>query len=221
MAMELAKVSMKEQKEQRQNGRKSEERQPTPPWEEASTSAAIALREQPSTPVVGSTNILKIGPLAAIEDFPNTHKGMHKFPCLNISENFMEGFGDLFAYFPGSNIVAEVEQQYCTTLCKIEWFKKQMNHHSVGPLLSCTQSLKVECGFLEDGVNFSPNKFMHNQMFIRELTHEIAKTPWRRVTVLSRGSSKEALPSGPLDPFESKGLMGERSSLKYLQGVTS
>ena len=94
-----------------------------------------------------------------------------------------------------------------------------MNHHSHGPLLSCTQPLRVECECLEDGVNFSPNKLMQSQMFIWELRHEIYKTPWRRVTTLSRSSSKEALPSAPLDPYGFKMIIGDRSSLGGLQGV--
>ena len=86
-----------------------EEGRPTSPGEEASTSAAMTLREQPSTPAVGSANILERGPLAAIEDVPKAHKGMHQLPYLNISENVMEGFGDLFSYGPGSNSTTEVE----------------------------------------------------------------------------------------------------------------
>ena len=79
---------------------RSEENRPTPPWEGASTSAAIALREQPSTLAVGSTNILERGTLAAIEDVPKAYQGMHKFPCLNISKNYMERFGYFLAYGP-------------------------------------------------------------------------------------------------------------------------
>ena len=100
-----------------------------------------------------------------------------------------------------------------------------MNHYSHGPLLSCTQPLRLRCDLLErimnleDGVNFAPNKFMQNQMFIRELRHEIAKTPWRRVTTLSRGSSKEAFLLAPLDPYGFNMIIGERSFLGGLQGV--
>lgn len=86
-----------------------EERRPTRPWEEASTSALIALREKPSASTVGSAITLKIGPLATIEDVPKTHRGMHKSPCLNISENFMERVGDLFAYGLGSNGIINME----------------------------------------------------------------------------------------------------------------
>lgn len=110
-------------------------------------------------------------------------------------------------------------------LCKLEWFKNQMNHHFHGPMLSCTQPLRLECdileGFmnLEDGMNLAPNKFMQNQMFIQEFMHEIAKTPWRRVTTLSRSSSKEALPSAHLYSYGFKMIFGERYSLGGLQGV--
>ena len=44
----------------------SEERRPTPPWEEASTSTAIALREQPSTSAVGSAITLEGGAFEAL-----------------------------------------------------------------------------------------------------------------------------------------------------------
>ena len=88
---------------------RSEKSRPTPPWEEASNNTVIALREKPSTPAVGSTNTLKRGTLATIEDVPKAHKGMYEFPCLNISKKFMEIFGDLFSYGPGSNITAEIE----------------------------------------------------------------------------------------------------------------
>ena len=50
--------------------------------------------------------------------------------------------------------------------------------------------------------------------------HEIAKSPSRRVTVLSRGSSNETLPSAPLDPYGSKIIIDERSFLGGLQGVS-
>ena len=86
--------------------------------------------------------------------------------------------------------------------------------------MSYTQPLRLECELLEDGLNFAPKKSMQNQMFISELMHEMAKTPWRRVTTLSRGSSKEALPSDPLDPYGFKMIIAMRSFLGDLQGVS-
>ena len=67
----------------------------------------LFMRGQPPTAAVGSANTLKRGTLVAIQDVPKAHKVMHKFPCPNISKTFMEDFGDLFSYGPGSNIVAE------------------------------------------------------------------------------------------------------------------
>ena len=96
----------------------------------------------------------------------------------------MERVGDLFAYGLGSNSIAEIEQQDCTALCKLEGFKGELNHQPHVSLMSYTQPLRLECELLEDGVKFAPNKSMQNQKFIRELTHEIARTPWRRVIVL-------------------------------------
>ena len=63
----------------------SEESRPTPPWEEASTSVVIALREQPSTPAVGVAITWKEGVLAALQEIPTSHQGMGIFPLLLIS----------------------------------------------------------------------------------------------------------------------------------------
>ena len=68
-------------------------------------------------------------------------------------------------------------------------------------------------------MNFVPNKFMQNHMFILELIQETHKTPWRRITMLSRGSSEEALPSAHLDPYGFKMIISVRYFLGYLQGV--
>ena len=101
---------------------------------------------------------------------------MHKFPCLKILENFMERVGDLFAYGLGSNGIAKIEQHDFTALCKLEGFKGDLNPQNHVSLMSYTEPLRLECEFLEVGVNFSLRKFMQDHMFIRELTHEIAKT---------------------------------------------
>ena len=72
---------------------------------------------------------------------------------------------------------------------------------------------------MEDGVKFSPSKVMQNQMLIQELTHKIARIPWRRVTTLSSGRNKEAFLSAPLDSYGSKIIIDEISFIGGLHGV--
>jgi len=81
-----------------------------------------------------------------------------------------------------------------------------MDHHPLGPLLSCTQPLRLKCDLL-GGV-----------MIILELGYEIACTPWRSYTALSRDRSKRVFPSSHLDPYGFKMIVDMRSSLRDLQG---
>ena len=110
-------------------------------------------------------------------------------------------------------------QHHCTTLCNLGLIKGGLRHHPNGPLMGYTPHVRLGCEFLEDGMNFVPNKFMQNHMFILELGHETAKTPWRRFIGMSRGSSEEALPSAHFDPYGFKMIIGVRYFLGDLQGV--
>ena len=92
-----------------------------------------------------------------------------------------------------------------------------MNHQPQVSLLSFTQPLRLECNLLEDVMNYVYHTKEHR--FIFELGHDPTKTPWRRVTMLSRGSSEEDFPSAHLDPYGFKMIIGVRSFLGDLQGV--
>ena len=98
------------------DGEISEEKGSTLPREEASTSAVIALREQPSTPAVGVAITWKEGVLATLQEVLKSHQGMGRFPLLFITENISRNCGNLSSSGPGSNIVAKVEQEHCTTM---------------------------------------------------------------------------------------------------------
>ena len=94
---------------------------------------------------------------------------MPKFSSPIVSENHMEDCIPLHT--------AHLEQHDCTALCNLDLMKEGMKHHPNGPMMGCTQHVRLGCELLEDGMNFVPNKFMQNHMFILELRHEIAKTP--------------------------------------------
>ena len=142
------------------DGERSEENRPTSLWEEVSTSAIIALREQPSTPAVGAAMTWEEEALASIQEVLASHQGMGRFPLLLIAANISKYCGNMSSSSPGSNIIAEIEQQDCTVLWKLGRFKGEMNHQPHVSLMSYTKTLRLECEFLEDGVNFAPKKFM-------------------------------------------------------------
>ena len=81
-------------------GEISEERNPTPPWEETSTSTVIALREQPSTPAVGAAITLEGGAFAALQEVPTSHQGMGIFPFFLIAANLSKNGGNMSLYGP-------------------------------------------------------------------------------------------------------------------------
>ena len=63
---------------------KSKEEKPSPPWEEAYTSAIITMEEQPSSSAVGEANTWEEETLVAMQETSKCHKGMPKFPSLII-----------------------------------------------------------------------------------------------------------------------------------------
>ena len=67
------------------DSRRPEEEEFSSPLEETFTSVVIFMRGKSSIAAVGSANTFKGGTLAVIQDVPKAHKGMHKFPCPNIS----------------------------------------------------------------------------------------------------------------------------------------
>ena len=80
-----------------------------------------------------------------------------------------------------------------------------MNPQPHVSLMSHTQPLKLKCDILEGVMNL-------------EMEYEIACTPWRSYTTLSRDSSKMVFPSSHLDPYGFKMIVDIRSSLRDLQG---
>ena len=163
--------------------------------EETCTNVVTTLVEQPSLSAVGGANTLEGGNLAAIQGVPKFHQVMNKFPPSIIAENLLEGCENLPLHDQVSIHIADLEQHNCTTLCNLELIKEGMNHNPNVPLLSCTPHLGLRCEFLEDRMNLVPNKLIQNHLFILELEHETAKTPWRILTALSISSIDEAFPS--------------------------
>ena len=76
---------------------------PSPPLEEACTSAVTTLEEQPSCSAVKEDNIFEKGALAY-----TSHQGMPEFPSLFISANHMKGSTSLHVF--------DLEQHNCTAL---------------------------------------------------------------------------------------------------------
>ena len=77
-----------------------------------------------------------------------------------------------------------------------------MNHHPHVPLLSCTQHLRLGCGFLKDRMSFVLNNPMHNSMFILDLEHETSNTPLRIITSFSLISSEKLGAQQRLEHFD-------------------
>ena len=59
---------------------RSEERRPTPPWEETCTSTVTALGEQPSTSTNRAAISLEERTIAALQGDPKFHQGMNEVP---------------------------------------------------------------------------------------------------------------------------------------------
>ena len=87
----------------------SDEKNPTPTWDETSTSAVTTLEEQPSTSANGLAISLEERTIAAIQGDPKFHQGMNKVP-LSISENILEDCGNSSLYDQESTHIANVEQ---------------------------------------------------------------------------------------------------------------
>ena len=76
---------------------------------------------------------------------------------------------------------ANLEQENCTALCKLDLFREGMNHHPHVPLLSCTQQLRLGCEILDDEMNYVQKIPMQNHMFIFELEYEATTTSLERL----------------------------------------
>ena len=83
----------------------------------------------------------------------------------------------------GSTHIANLEQQDGTAPCNLDLIKEGMKHHPNGPLFGFTPHLGLGCEFLEDSMNFVPNKLMQNHMFILELGHETAKNTMEEINI--------------------------------------
>ena len=78
--------------------------------------------------------------IAAIQEDPKFHQGMNEVP-LSISENIF--CGSSYLNDQESTYIANLEQQYCTTLCNMETFKEEINHHPHEPFLNCISYLRL------------------------------------------------------------------------------
>ena len=100
------------------------------------------MEEQPHASTVGAANTLEEGTLAALQEVPNSHQGMKRFPQSIVAATSFDDGGDLLLHEQGSNHTAIIEKIGCTGLCNMKTFKEETNHHSHEPLLDCTSHLR-------------------------------------------------------------------------------
>lgn len=101
------------------------------------------MEKQPHASTVGATNTFEEGTLVALQEVPNAHQGMKRFPHSIVAANSFDQCGDLFLHDQGSNIIATIEQLGCTTLCNMETLKKESIHHSHESFLDCTSHWRL------------------------------------------------------------------------------
>ena len=123
---------------------------PSPPAEEACTSVAVSMEEQPSSSAVWEANTYEEETLAALQGASKFHQGMLKCPSLIISANIMDGSTSLHT--------VDLEQQNCTALYKSSDEEKR-NHssweHSKGNFIQEAMKEVVRSRHLEIRNSFS------------------------------------------------------------------
>ena len=67
-------------------GEREKEEKATPPLEEACDNVVTLIEEQPHVSIVGATNTLEEGTLAALQEVPNAHQGMKRFHNLLLQQ---------------------------------------------------------------------------------------------------------------------------------------
>ena len=99
---------------------------------------------------LGQPNTLEEGTLAALQEVPNAHQGMKRFPQSIVAATSFENYGDFLLNDQGSNPIATIEQLGCTALCNMKNFKEETNHHLHEPLLDFISHWRLGFEALKD-----------------------------------------------------------------------
>ena len=86
-----------------QNGERAKKGKITSPLEEACDNAVTLMEEQPHASIVGAANTFEEGTLAALQEVPNAHQGMKRFPHYIVAANSFDQCGYLLLHDQGSN----------------------------------------------------------------------------------------------------------------------